>query len=272
MPAGKAYLSRMCITSVTPTVCNLMGIPPPALSTGDVLGRVVETARGEGVAKVDKCLIYAPDAIGSRICRDYETRFKEVMRHAPIRVPLRSVFPPKTPVCFASMFTGAMPKRHGIIKYDKRVLACDTIFDAFARERKATAIVAVRDSSIDRIFRDRVIDYFSEAYDRQVTDRTLDLIKAGEHDLVVAYHQQYDDVLHETGPRSGEALEALENHIAGFLDMAQAVESYWAAHNRMIAFAPDHGAHMDPATGRGTHGDDIAEDMEVDHFYGIAPA
>jgi hypothetical protein len=170
------------------------------------------------------------------------------------------------------MFTGAMPDSHGIIKYDKRVLTCDTIFDAFAREWKTSAIVAVRDSSIDRIFRDRGIDYLSETYDRQVTDRTLELIESGEHDLIVAYHQQYDDILHETGTRSAQALDALENHLASFVDMAQAVESYCAGHTWMIAFAPDHGAHTHLADGTGTHGEDIPEDMEIDHFYGIVPA
>jgi hypothetical protein len=247
-----------------------MGIPPPGGSTSEVFPDVIKSARAARIEKVDRCLVYAPDAIGSRLCRDYETRFREMSKHAPVRVPLRTVYPPKTPVCFASMFTGMMPKWHGIMKYDKRVITCDTIFDAFARASKACAIVAVKDSSVDRIFRDRDIDYFSETYDRQVTARTLELIEEDEHDLVVAYHQQYDDLLHETGPRSGEALEALENHIGSFVEMAQAVKSYWTHHSWMMAFAPDHGAHTDPATGTGTHGDDIAEDMEIDHFYGVA--
>jgi hypothetical protein len=34
------------------------------------------------------------------------------------------------------------------------VLACDTVFDALVRAGKKVAIVAVRDSSIDLIFRD----------------------------------------------------------------------------------------------------------------------
>ena len=64
------------------------------------------------------------------------------------------------------------------------------------------AIVAVADSSIDRIFRNRNIDYFSEIYDKQVTSRTIQLIKANVHDFIVAYHQEYDDALHRSTPES----------------------------------------------------------------------
>ncbi|MDI6739578.1 MAG: hypothetical protein QME74_04355 [Candidatus Edwardsbacteria bacterium] len=35
----------------------------------------------------------------------------------------------------------------------------------------------------------------------------------------------------------------------------------------MLIFAPDHGAHLDPATGKGVHGDDIPEDMLVTRFF-----
>ena len=168
------------------------------------------------------------------------------------------------------MFTGLVPERHGITEYDKRVLTCETVFDVLTRESGTCAIVAVRDSSIDRIFRNRNIEYFSEAYDRQVTDRTLELIEEDQHDLIVAYHQEYDDALHETGIRSEQALQALENHIAGFVEIACAVKSNWDRQSWMIAFAPDHGAHTYAADGTGTHGDDVPEDMEIDHFYGVA--
>jgi hypothetical protein len=45
----------------------------------------------------------------------------------------------------------------------------------------------------------------------------------------------------------------------------------WEKYNRMIWFAPDHGAHIDPQSGKGIHGDNIPKDMLVQHNIGIKP-
>ncbi len=168
------------------------------------------------------------------------------------------------------MFTGASPAVHGIQQYDKPVLKCDTIFDALIRAQKRVAIVAVEQSSIDLIFRVRDMSYFSETYDKQVTKRTVELVESSKYDFIVAYHQQYDDVLHETTPQSEQAIEAVKNHVSSFAEISSVCEQRWAKYNRLIAFTPDHGAHIDPETGNGTHGKDIPEDMEIYHFYNIA--
>jgi hypothetical protein len=102
-----------------------------------------------------------------------------------------------------------------------------------------------------------------------VTERALLLVEADDHDVVLAYHQEYDDVLHRTTPRSREAIEALRRHVDTFVRLSQAVERCWGSYDRMIGFVPDHGGHIDPGTGRGTHGIDTPEDMEVRHFYGL---
>jgi hypothetical protein len=167
------------------------------------------------------------------------------------------------------MFTGMMPGQHGIRKYEKPVLTCDTLFDALARNGKRIAVVSVRDCSIDVIFRGRSVDFFSEEYDPGVTGRALSLIAGGDHDLVLAYHQEYDDVMHGSTPFSDEALNAAGNHVESFLRLCGAVERHWAAFNRVVLFAPDHGVHTDAVTCRGNHGDDIPEDMDVFHFWGF---
>lgn len=101
-------------------------------------------------------------------------------------------------------------------------MQCETLFDTLLRARKKVAIVAVAGSSIERIFRERDLDYFAESYDHQVTDRVRGLLEASSHDFIVAG-------------------------------------------------LTDHGARLDPVTGKGTHGDDIPADMEVNHFFGFAP-
>jgi predicted AlkP superfamily pyrophosphatase or phosphodiesterase len=214
-------------------------------------------------------LLYAPDAIGLQLCNAFPDTVAPVAAEAPVAVHMKSVVPPVTPVCFSTMFTGLPPAVHGIQKYEKPVLQCKTLFDRLLGAGKKVAIVAVRDSSIDRLFRDRTLDYFSESYDPEVTQTTLRLLQADCHDFVLAYHQEYDDTLHRTTPQSTEAIAAMQRHVAAFLQLSHAVARSWKTRHRMVGFVPDHGGHIDPATGRGTHGTDTPEDMDVQHFYGV---
>ena len=200
----------------------------------------------------------------------YPEKFEPILNVAPIRISLRAVFPPKTPVCFASMFTGAEPEYHGITRYDRPVLNCDTLFDSLVKMEKKTAIVTVADSSIDIIFRGRDIEYYSERYDEDVTNRVLELLDKADYDFILAYHQEYDDALHATSPESGQALEALDRHISSFVEIAEKAGDAWNRYNRAFLFAPDHGAHFDRKKNCGDHSLDIDGDMNVEHFIGFA--
>jgi len=266
-------VSLPTIASVAPTLCGLFGIRAPfdcgVPALEPVLGPARESLRDEPVRR---CLVFAPDAFGSQLRPVRPDLFAAVAAAAPLEVPLRSIDPPWTPVCFASMFSGAMPERHGIRKYEKPALAIDTVFDAFARAGRRVAIVAVQDSSMDRIFRGRALDYYSEKYDPWVTEKAISLVAADRHDLVVAYHQEYDDVMHALGPAHPRALRGARNHVEAFVDLAAAFEEAWARHPRALVFAPDHGAHPDPSTGGGAHGTATDADMDVAHFWGVRPA
>ena len=102
-----------------------------------------------------------------------------------------------------------------------------------------------------------------------MTQCTLAVLEAGEHDLFLAYHGEYDDTLHATSPFDQRAIQAARKHIAAFVELAQAAVRGWQRYNRTLLWAPDHGVHTDPVTGREDHGEDSAEDMEVVHFYGF---
>ncbi len=247
-----------------------MGVEPPGLSSAEAILRVLSDARAKGIeGRLRKAFIYAPDALGEGIHRDYEPLYRHVKELAPVEVKMRSVLPTYTPVCFASMFTGAEPEAHGIMRYEKPVLGCDTLFDAVSRAGRRVAIVAVKDSSIDLIFRGRAVDYYTETYDPEVVRRALGLIDEGAYDLIVAYNQEYDDAMHCSTPRSPEAIEAFKRHLEAFRVLGEAFNEASAAENRVIAFCPDHGTHVDPATGKGAHGTDAADDVDVRHFWGI---
>jgi hypothetical protein len=275
-----------------------LGIEPPTICQIPPLEPVLAL----GPARVERVLVYAADAIG-RVFLDGRPELKKRLGAASdVQVELRSMMPPKTPVCFASMFTGAPPEVHGIRKYERPVLTCDTLFDVLARRDTQghdrirprefgscpecardsdrvpsqtagrVAIVAVKDCSMDIIFRNRPIDYFTEDDDQQVTGRALELVRDDKHDFIVAYNQEYDDTLHRTRHDGPEALAAARRHVETFERLLQATEESWAAHGRVLIFAPDHGAHFDSAKGKGDHGEDIPEDMDVLHFWRVRPA
>lgn len=254
------------IQSHTATVCALMQLNCPQAELAPPLAEVLAAAPGRPLAKA---LIFAPDALGQHLYRHDAGLFAAYERECSLRIRVQAEMPSVTPVCFASIFTGLAPSAHGINHYTKPVLTCATLFDYALQAGRQVAIVAVADSSIDRIFRQRALDYFSEPDDAGVTQRCLELLAADRHDLILVYQQAYDDTLHAQTPFSPAALQAAADHADAFSRIAAAAHAAWAAYDRLLAVIPDHGAHFDSATGKGDHGLAIAEDLEVNHFYGI---
>lgn len=254
------------LARVTPTISTLLGIEAPSLAEGGPLPEVIEAAGRQGVGRVRRALIYCPDALGAHLHEAFPADFAPLQADSDARVALRAVLPSVTPVCFASMFTGGAPAAHGIRRYDKPVLACDTLFDAALRAGLKVAIVAVAGSSIATIFKGRKLDYYDEVYDDEVLARTAALLRADQHDLIVAYVQAYDDTMHRTTPLSDPAIAAFRANLAGWRALCEAADAAWAVYDRLLWFAPDHGAHIDAETGHGDHGLDIPEDTQVFHY------
>ena len=259
------------ITSVARTVIRLFGAPDAELEPEAAPADERVLAQVPPATGVKKLLIYAPDAIGRLMVEKLPADFLDLEKAGFVKFPVRSVYPSKTPVCYASMFSGLMPEGHGIHKYEKPVLSCRTVFDVLPAQGIRTAIVSVKDCSIDIIFRGREVDYFSEPDDHEVTGRALELINSGAHDCILAYHQNYDDILHDSDPWNNAALKAVKEHLRAFKELAGAFDKKWSSLPRAVFFAPDHGAHTDPATTKGTHGDDIPDDMDVMHFWRFHP-
>lgn len=251
------------LRSFTPTLCEAMGIERPKHAE---VAPYIELKNAAG--KIKKALIYCPDAFGVHAFKKAPKLYETIKKSSTHEAELLSIFPPKTPVCFASLFSGATPEQHGITSYEKPVLKCDTLFDALIRAGKKVAIVAVKNSSIDIIFRERELDYFSMDYDPLVSAKALELLENNEHDVIVVYHQEYDDLLHDSGLFSELALKALEHHADSWEMLVRNAKKKWKE-NFLVAFTPDHGGHTDPKHGLGDHGDNVPEDMELRHFFYI---
>ena len=262
--------NSISMTHMAATIALAMGagVPSQADRSIPLVDAFVE--RNLGVRKADRVLLYNPDCVGLWLYQKYTDLFIPVTNATQLAVPVSTVNPSWTPVCFGTMYTGVLPEVHGIQGYTKPVITVDSLFDSLARSGKRVALVAVENSSMAIIFQNRPIDYFIVPYDDAATEKGLELIAQDRHDVVVVYNQEYDDMIHRTTPESPQAMEALKHHIRDFGRLTGAARAHWADHDTLVCWATDHGNHVD-WRGRGTHGEYRPEDINVMHFYGVYP-
>ena len=251
------------ITGVAASLTDALGVEPPK-SAAPALPAIASLTGGT----VDRVLMYNPDAIALWLFEKYTPEFLPVMRHTFLTLPLQTVMPSVTPVCFASMYTGARPEVHGIRKYEKPVVRTDSVFDALIRAGKKPCIVSTDGDSMSRIFLEREMDYFFFDTEDEVNAKALELIAADAYDLIAVYNGNFDSTMHKNGPESEASLNALRYNAAAFETLANAVRAHWTQHRTLIAFAPDHGCHTIDGD-CGSHGLYMPEDMNIVHFYGI---
>ena len=261
--------SKSRITQTAATVAALMGIGAPACAE-EANALVVEKAKQalpEGVSAFDRVLMYNPDAVALWLYQKYTDLFAPALMRTDLQIPVESVMPSVTPVCFASMYTGAVPAVHGIRKYTKPVLTTDTLFDAVLRAGKKCAIVAESDCSIAKIFLEREMDYFIYDTIDEVNAKALELIKADEYDLITVYNGNYDSTMHKNAPENELSLAELKRNSDDFAMLVDAVRENWKNHNTFCGYCPDHGCHEIDG-GNGSHGLDQDEDMIIIHMFG----
>ncbi|MBQ2813044.1 MAG: alkaline phosphatase family protein [Clostridia bacterium] len=217
---------------------------------------------------IDRVLIYNPDAVALWLFGKYTDIFQPVMLSTQLTLPLKTVMPSVTPVCFATMYTGATPDVHGIKAYRKPVVKTDSVFDALIRAGKKPCIVSTGEDSMSKIFLEREMDYFIVSTPDEANAKAVELIKEDKYDLICVYNGNYDSVMHKVSPEGKEAIEALRHNSAAFKLLADAVRENWKNHTTLIGYAPDHGCHEIDGESGG-HGLEMPEDMNIIHFYGV---
>jgi len=255
---------QKCITSVCATILKLLGTDMPQ-GTDTPNEEITALA---GCETVDRVVIFNPDAIGWWLFEKYGKLFGDAQSVSAKTVRLRSVMPSVTPVCFASMYSGLMPTEHGIQKYEKPVLKVDTVFDYLPRTGKKCAIVSTAGDSISKIFLERDIDYFIYPTIGKVNRKAEKLIKDSDYDLIVIYNGNYDTTMHKAGPEGRKSIRALKENLAAYCRFVSLIKKYHPDERVFYGFCPDHGCH-EIDRGRGSHGIDMEEDMNVVHIYGI---
>ena len=270
----KQFNTPYSIADLTATVCTLFGVDMPEECAGIPIPAVIDQGDKlmQGVGKTQKALLFCADALGENQRQHFTEEFKQIEKVAGFRILSAAVMPSVTPVCYGTIFTGAAPCVHGIEKYEKPVLQCDTMFDAFARAGKNVAICAMNNCSIDAIFRKRNIDYYSLRTDEQVFAMAMELMtRTNDYDLIVCYMNDYDGMMHKTGPFSEECTLQAKLAAERFTAFGRQAAEYWKKFNHALVFVPDHGGHYVSET-KGAHGSDMAEDMLVNHYYHICEA
>ena len=261
-------MERENLDSLCAALAYALGIQPPReaaeknTALADYVDRVFQGR------KADRVVMYNPDAIAQWIWEKYPLWFKEAAPRAELELPLTSVMPSVTPVCFGTMYTGAQPEVHGIRSYTKPVITIDTLFDAMLRAGKKCAIVCRDGDSLSRIYNERSMDYFYYPTMNEVNAKAAELIIKDEYNLIVVYNGNYDSSMHRWGTEHPLALGALRSNSYIFAMFEALIRSHWQNHTTLLGFAMDHGCH-DIDGGCGSHGLDMDEDLDILHFYGI---
>jgi len=275
------YDVRHSIADLTPTVCSLMGIPLPDQCGRAPISAVIDQAGHlmDGAGKAERVLVFAADALGDLQVRTYPDEFARVEKLAGFKIKCAGVMDSVTPVCFGTIFSGASPRVHGIQHYEKPVLKIQTLFDVLAAAGKRTAILSCVGCSIDLIFRERSIDYYSFGGNRpfdyvgdtHAFERTRKLIAENAYDFILCYMAGYDAAMHKTGIFSPESVAQLRLSVRRFEQLVADTQTHWKDKHRAVLYIADHGAHDVDAT-HGAHGTDLPEDMIVNHFYRVRGA
>jgi len=258
--------NAISLDTLCAALCASVGIEKPvcaAEADSRLLEYVAQKADG-GLA--DRIFMYNPDAVAQWIYEKYPHLMKEATDRTELALPYCTVMPSVTPVCFGTMYTGAQPAVHGIQKYEKPVIAVDTIFDALIRAGKKPVIVSYGQSSMSKIYLNRDMDYFIFDTIEEVNAKAAELILADQHDFIAVYNGNYDSKMHKHGPESIEALSELRANVRTFGMFSALIEEHWKHHNTLVGFAMDHGCHeIDGECG--SHGLDMPEDINIVHCY-----
>ena len=260
--------SSICISSVAATALQAAktAIPENIEKPNAVISALLQKKLGG--KGVDRVVLYNPDAVALWVYQKYTALFADAALCSDLALPMLSVMPSVTPVCFASMYTGVMPDVHGIKKYEKPVLTTKTLFDYFIADGKKAAIVSTDGDSISKIFLERNMEYFIYDTPEEVNKKALELIDEDRFDLIVIYNGNYDGTMHRYGPEAPESIEVLKENIAFYAELVAKINAQWKNRSVFYGFCPDHGCHEIDG-GCGSHGLDMEEDMNVIHFYGV---
>ncbi len=268
--------NSISLTRFAATICRSMGIEPPECAEPalDWVCNALDDICKEGF---DRVLIHNPDAVGMWLAKKHPDAFDPVLKHTHLTIPFRSPMPSVTPVCFATMYTGAAPEIHGIQAYVKPIVPIDTFFEAVVRAGKKVAILAMESVSMSRIFIGKGADIYNCSCEGAIVAKAKELMLKDEYDVLCVYTYSFDSMNHKYGPDAKETVEALYDQGIYFDSLVSAVKRNWKQHNTLVTFSTDHGVHTAEEGDvnskglpvKGTHGSKRPADLNILHYIGV---
>jgi predicted AlkP superfamily pyrophosphatase or phosphodiesterase len=235
-----------------------MGLPPPSGSEGSALEEVVAQMTPQ-----KRVAIILLDALGISTWQFAADRMPNFTRLAEGKLlALRSVLPCSTPVCLASIITGASPEAHRVRERTDEI-EVETVFALIRRAGMVSAVAGRRSSSTGLLlarYSDRA--FLAPSNKDEEVEHKLLLCIEQEPAFVFVQLLDIDNAGHAHGPESEESLAACQRTDARMGRMLSAV----SLRGYGSVIMADHGQHtVKGANGsvRGTHDGSTEEDMIV---------
>ena len=259
------------LDTICGTLCYALGIDRPKFANDKNPELATYIDQAFGGKKVDRLIMFNPDAVAEWIFDKYPELVDGVTRHDCKEIKLKTVMPSVTPVCFATMYTGAQPDVHGIKFYTKPVLKIETLFDALIKAGKKVAIISQDECSVSKIFLERDMDYFIYPTIEETNAKAYELIAKDVYDVLIVYNTNYDFIMHKNGTEHFRSLAELRNNASTFSTIYHMIKNLWQdKHDTLLGFAMDHGCH-DIDGNAGSHGLEMPEDINIKHSYVAIP-
>ena len=264
----KTKTNASSLDTVCAALAYALGIEPPkaaAEKNFELSNYIDKVFDGQ---KADRVILYHNGAIAQWLYEKYADYFQGTKKRTGIEIFLSAVMPPVTPVGLATTFSGVQPEVHGIRKYEKPTLTVETLFDALIRAGKKPALISYGKCSLGKLFLGRDMDYyhFTTGTTAESNAKAIELMLRDEHDFIVFFSSDYDTVMHKRGPEDPRALAELRACDAVFSLLSDTVKNALAHRNVLIGLTADHGCHEIDG-GRGSHGSDRPEDINIVHLY-----
>jgi predicted AlkP superfamily pyrophosphatase or phosphodiesterase len=252
MGAKMEKAKEYSMTNIAPTVSALLDIRPPAQSAGPVVSEIIDD-----MGHHDRIAVVVLDAFGIATWKRYEElapNFNLIASQHLLHV--RSVLPPKTPVNFATMVTGAPSDVH-MIRDRTEPLTVETIFHVLSEASMKSAAVG-RASSTVGILLSKFADYKGIAAsntDEELLQLGINIIREKSPEFILMQLLDIDDTGHKYGLAGDEIRRAasdIDRHLGELLP-------YLAEGGYGLIVLADHGAHQvgEKATHDGSSEDDL---------------
>jgi len=268
------------LTNFAATAAAAMGLKAAPHMSAPVK-ELTEALQKNAGGIIEKALFFHADAVPAYVIEKYPELFSRVRKATQLEIPVLSVMPSITPVCFAAMFSGAYPHNNGVPEYCPPILrddlvqpaiTCSTLIDLLTASGLRTAVVTCSNGCIASMLYGRGADLYiiPDDDDEAMYQKAAALIAEEDYDALFLYQLSYDYAMHAYGPEGEKALEALSKITQRFGVLSDAIRKAWKDKRVLTVFNSDHGSHATPQGG--AHGEDIPEDMEMRWFFGAFPA